>query len=136
MLSNGVKQLTAPREEKSNLQMPVQLTMDVSQSISEYMLLNKAMMGVPQKKHSQGQTINSKCKKVPSWHIIHLTCFVSRGFLCPICQACFKSHGWVSLSTAQQYEEHLRVVSRQTAGNGVCMASSMSNVVKFSKLQN
>lgn len=91
------------------------------------------MMGVPQKEHSKGQTFNSKCKKCPAgtlsiWHALY------RGFLC-LCQACFKSHGCVCLSTAQQYEEYFRVVSRQTAGNGVCMVSSMFNEVKFSKLQ-
>lgn len=95
--------------------------------------LNRHSSELSQKKHTEGQMIKSKCKKCPAgtrfiWHK-----FVSRGFLCPICQVGFKSHWWVSLWTAQQYEQCFRVVSGQTAGNGVCLASSIFNVIKFSK---
>lgn len=93
------------------------------------------MMGVPQKEHSEGQTFNSKCKKYPAgplsiWHVFYL------GDICFCVRQALNHMDVCAYQQLSKYEEYFRVVSRRTAGNGVCMASSMFNEVKFSKLQN
>lgn len=88
-------------------------------------------MGVPQKKHSVGQTSNSKCKKCPAgtlfiWHGLYL------GDFCVLYVRHALDH--MDGRPYNSSEEYFRVVSRQTAGNGACWtATSMFNVVKFSK---